>query len=312
MFETWSLRKKLLTSFALTSAFLLAVGGFGFYQLQSVVGVYSKIADTNMPNLINIYSLRVSANRIATELANLRQEDLSAQEYAAIKKNIEAEHGKIEERVKEYLALEFFPGEEAIWKDVEKELNISLATSVKLVADSADLTRDPNKQAAKNVAIDEYFVQLGTLIKNLSVLCDFHRAEAKASSETAVTSANRASLLSTIFVVIGLCASMILGLVLAKSLSTILMNLTARLSSGADEVASAATQISSTSEELSSATTEQAAALQETAASVEEMSAMIKKSADNSSSANDLSQSSRQAAQRGKTTVEEMITAINE
>jgi len=85
-----------------------------------------------------------------------------------------------------------------------------------------------------------------------------------------------------------------------------------RLASDATEVGAAISQIFSVSQELSSASSQQAAAVQETAASIEEISAMVKKTAENATHSERASNDSQVAATKGKETVLQMVSAIEE
>jgi methyl-accepting chemotaxis protein len=77
-------------------------------------------------------------------------------------------------------------------------------------------------------------------------------------------------------------------------------------------VAAAAEELASASEELSSGTQEQASSLEETSASLEEITATVRQNADNARQANDLAAGSRESAEKGGRIVGSTQSAMGE
>jgi methyl-accepting chemotaxis protein len=76
-------------------------------------------------------------------------------------------------------------------------------------------------------------------------------------------------------------------------------------------VAATSRNLAVSSGKLSEAATEQASAIQETAASLDEVSAMLKSASDNASRSKEVSKKSFDLAERGKSSIQEMISAIS-
>ncbi|EQC48892.1 methyl-accepting chemotaxis protein signaling domain protein [Bacteriovorax sp. BSW11_IV] len=98
----------------------------------------------------------------------------------------------------------------------------------------------------------------------------------------------------------------------SQSITKPILNVVARLYQGADHLKKTSSNMETQSERLSSASTQQASSLQETVASVDEISAMIERNTDASNESKDLSGKSNEVATRGKSTIEQMIFAIED
>lgn len=96
------------------------------------------------------------------------------------------------------------------------------------------------------------------------------------------------------------------------SITKPILNVVARLYTGAEHLTKTSASMEQQSGRLSSASTEQAASLQETVASVDEISAMIERNTDASNESKDLSRKSNEVATSGKQTIEQMIVAIED
>ncbi|HVK62200.1 MAG TPA: methyl-accepting chemotaxis protein [Bdellovibrionales bacterium] len=305
MFSTWSLKKKLLSSYALATFFMMIVGGLFFYQVGEIIEDFSHVTDVNFENSAHTFDIRGTNYKISTAVAKI-EDQVAAEEVENYTKRIEDDIQKIMAASAEYEKIPFAEGEEEIWKKFvtnRDSMIAALNAFVKLKRASAD-------QAKIDFVVGEYWKAHGELREDLNAIIAFHTKESKHWKEHAKGEGAFGIMLAILCVAIGSLATGILGFSISSSLSRLLGSIAESLTGGAQEVASAASQISATSEELSSSTTEQAAALQETAASVEEMSAMIKKSSDNSAHSKKLADSSAAAAHRGQQVVTEMIEAI--
>lgn len=98
----------------------------------------------------------------------------------------------------------------------------------------------------------------------------------------------------------------------SQSITKPILNVVTRLYKGADHLTKTSLNMEGQSERLSSASTQQASSLQQTVASVDEISAMIERNTDASNESKDLSSKSNEVATRGKSTIEQMIFAIED
>ncbi|HVT92879.1 MAG TPA: methyl-accepting chemotaxis protein [Bryobacteraceae bacterium] len=112
--------------------------------------------------------------------------------------------------------------------------------------------------------------------------------------------------------VVGLLASITVGLLLTRSITRPIRRIADELGEGADHVASASQQVSSAGQTLADGASTQAASLEETGASMEELSSMTQRNAENASAAKTLAAETRAAADTGAKDMQEMSTAMTD
>lgn len=94
-------------------------------------------------------------------------------------------------------------------------------------------------------------------------------------------------------------------------LTKTLINVSSKISNGAQAFRDSSSSINESSQEVSQRTDSSAAALQQTSASLEEISCMIKKSSDNMSTLQDIAKSSKSNVNLGKQSLQDMIASLN-
>ena len=111
---------------------------------------------------------------------------------------------------------------------------------------------------------------------------------------------------------VGLAASIAVGLLLTRSITRPIRVIAAELGGGAEHVASASAQVSTAGQTLAEGASTQAASLEETSASIEELSSMTKRNADHARTAKTLAAEARAAADTGSKDMQEMSTAMSD
>jgi methyl-accepting chemotaxis protein len=106
-------------------------------------------------------------------------------------------------------------------------------------------------------------------------------------------------------------ASLVIALLITRSIARILQTMASELGAGANQTTSAASQVAATSQSLAEGASQQAASLEETSASLEELSSMTKRNADNAQKATELTKHTRQAADKGAAEMQTMTAAMN-
>jgi len=130
---------------------------------------------------------------------------------------------------------------------------------------------------------------------------------AKAESKTA---ANLALTLTGFAVAIGVIAALLLGFIIATTVTRSLNRVIDGLNSSSDQVSAAADQVSSAGQDLAQGASEQASSLEETSASLEEMNSMTKQNAENAYNADSMSKATTSATEGGVKAMEKMSEAI--
>jgi methyl-accepting chemotaxis protein len=136
--------------------------------------------------------------------------------------------------------------------------------------------------------------------------------QANEIADTAASSLSR----SSIVVITGLAAVIIIGILLAflmtRGITKPILRVVAGLSEGADLVTTASGQVSSASQELAEGASEQAASIEETSSSLEEMSSMTKQNAQNANQARQLMSATKETLSRASQTMDKLTISMGE
>ncbi len=111
---------------------------------------------------------------------------------------------------------------------------------------------------------------------------------------------------------VGLVASILVGLGLTRSITKPIRAIAGELGLGAEQVSFASSQFSASGQSLAQGASEQAASLEETSASLEELNSMTKRNAEHSVDAKTHAGETRRAADTGVADMQEMTTAMND
>ncbi|MGE0632237.1 MAG: methyl-accepting chemotaxis protein [Pseudobdellovibrionaceae bacterium] len=311
MTKKLSLSTKLISMFALSSILLLVVGLIGTYSVKKVSEEYSHIAEINMPNSVLILEMRLAMNDSLRTLLQLSIPGNGPDEIERLSKNIKKFSDEYRETDKKYQAVEFAPGEDAVYNKANEaykivqnhiDANLSLAASPS-PADRAAFADNFRGDFSK--ARTAYYAASNELL-------NFHDNEAKKWTEKAKNTGVQLSWLAMTVVICGFILSLAIGIIFARTLSRQLTKMSESLFQGSTEVNSAASEIATSSESLSSSSSEQAAAVQETSSAIEELTAMVGRNSDNAERSKEKAMVSQEVAQKGKSVVTEMMAAIAE
>ncbi len=140
---------------------------------------------------------------------------------------------------------------------------------------------------------------------------EFNVKSAEANHDNVMATLASSKLVNAIVLGVSLLLGIIFAIVIIRSISKILKNVSASLAEGAEQTVSAASQVSSASQSLAEGASEQAASLEESSSSLEEMASMTKRNAENAQKASELTKQTRAAADKGAADMQTMITAMD-
>lgn len=311
MFSQFSLKTKLL-GFSLLSAIMLAVvGGIGYYVLNQTVEKSSFISNVNLPNIARMATMRYFAVRSWGAITRLAITGNPAEVQSEQLKNITSYLEGYEKAEKEYLSIDFLPGEEALFNAMKphwlKYREMTLHAQ-KLVESQTKESQDELIRMING----EFTAVRQSHLDELQKLIDYHRNSAAKETAESAELAKKSTWISVFAVAFGFVLTFGLGYAFAQTLTRSIQSVATRLGAGADEISSASQQVASSSEQLSSGATQQAASLQETASSLEELSSMVARNAENSSKSQGLASEARDIAVNGGKAIEKMTGAVNE
>jgi methyl-accepting chemotaxis protein len=183
----------------------------------------------------------------------------------------------------------------ALFRNEMKAASESILDHFRVLVDQATaasvLYSQMNKQAMETAQPKERST-MAVLEKIVTLV----HQEAEAASKSGDQTADRTKLVIISGMVGGFLVALVLGTVLALTITRALKRVIQGLSTASDQVASASTQVSSASHELSEGASEQAAAIEETSSSMEEMASMTRQNAHNAAEADQLIREARKIA----------------
>jgi len=188
----------------------------------------------------------------------------------------------------------------------------AMEQTIQLLNDAGKIAQEARDvfKRMNNVALVAMLDDQEATLKELQAIIDTNIAAAEKAKRDAFGAAAWASRLSMLAVALGVLAALLLGFVIATSVTRSLNRIIDGLNSSADQVSAAADQVSSSGQDLAQGASEQASSLEETSASLEEMNSMTKQNAENAYNADSMSKATSAATAGGVKAMEKMSEAI--
>ncbi|MDR3205115.1 MAG: methyl-accepting chemotaxis protein [Deltaproteobacteria bacterium] len=164
---------------------------------------------------------------------------------------------------------------------------------------------------AMRASKDKRITTRDSLLKVSSELNDAVTIVANDFSNNNVNAVDRTLLTQIIGASLAVIISLIIAIVLTKSITGPINHVISVLTDGAQEVDSASSQLSSASNTLAEGATENAASLEETSAALEELSSMTKRNSDNAIEANSLMGQATDAVSKAESSMANVIAAMD-
>lgn len=184
-------------------------------------------------------------------------------------------------------------------------LNIALATlndNVETIKAMIEARSEVQKMDASRVE------SFNNILHDAVSLANDAQANAIIEATSTNTIVSRSEIIVGAISLVSIVIAFIFGGLMGRSITKILKEIIAQLSTGAKEVQTSSEQLTSSSQVLASSASKQAASLEETSSSLEEMSSQIKETDENSSEAEVAMQSAKPMIDNG---VEAMVRMTN-
>lgn len=304
-----SFKFKLVGLCILLSSLSVVVGGISTFGLKAVEEDYERVTSKTLPNIEYTDQMFLSYQKVRIDLRTLGLPHLSKSEAQKAIAGVHEAIAKYEATNKQYLAVPFSEGEEALYnkvndawisfKDVgDRALKLYASGTEDDLAKLSEIFLVDCPEKAKIYA-DAIEALLGFHHKNSDEWVHLARESAKSTNQT------------NLFVILGgVLFGLSFGYFFATRISHSIATVTHSLAQGAEQVSDAASQISSSAQTLSESSTHQASSLEETVATMEELTAMVKLNSENARQAADLSSQTREVALKGENQIQNLIKSI--
>ena len=310
MFKNSSLNKKILAGFLVVCFGLAIVSVTSFVGLQKVVKTYENLAKVSVPNLGHISGMRARGRQIHAEAIKLA---LYWDKPEETKKTLESLNHAMKRYLgitADYLKEPFSPGEEEIYKDIDKKF-APIKESVEQVLTIFN-SQDADKVEKMKLVLLTFEEHVREHQSALLKLDDFHVELGDKWSKESQDLSTKMNYTLIIVALATLAAGITIAIMLSNSINNLLRGLAQRLQESSERVSSNSVLVKNASQDLADGTTEQAESLHETVTSTNEIAAMTEKSSDNSRESLKRAELSRDASAKGQNSLEQMMKAIME
>jgi methyl-accepting chemotaxis protein len=351
MFTRMKVSTKLLGSFAITLAFMGALGLYSLVQLSRVNASTVDLATNWMPSVRAVLALKADVNHFRGLERRLLMADTPA-ELAAVSQLLDGELANIKKGQAEYVKLISTPEEKETY-DLYAQI---FDTYIEEHHEIRDLVVQKKEQEARVRIAGESLKRYESLRSASDKLADINIQGGKRSAEMAAVIYGSARLWALLM--LGFCAvvSMAMAILITRSLTSQLGGepalvaelagriaagdltvtvethanddtsvlaamktmidklsaVVAEVNGGAEALASASEQVSATAQSLSQAASEQAAGVEETSASVEQMTASISQNTENAKVTDGMASKAASEAIEGGDAVKATVTAMKQ
>jgi methyl-accepting chemotaxis protein len=281
----------LVGGFALVLLFIAAVG---WISMQGIIECFAKVEDTE-----NIYKDLLQARRHEKNFLIRRDKQWLDQVFKSTGE-IKSQVGNIKTRLDDPRSEQQIDAVLGALDGYEKAMEHLAAWVAKKKA-----AAEP-EQDKEMGAIDQELLKTGRGVgKHLNAII----SDQKEMMRSQITRINRTLVIVPL---VSISLGLLMGFLIARSITRPIGRVIENLSEGADEVAAASSQVASSSHYLAQGATEQAANLEETSASLAQMSSSSRKSADNAHEANVLVSEGHQVVERSNQAMTNLIQAMKE
>jgi methyl-accepting chemotaxis protein len=320
MFKKMKLGVKLISGFVAIAIIAAIIGIIGISSLNSTSNELNEIGNVNLPSVQQLLTIEAELNSIKACQRTLMIESLNGEDRKRQYSNVDAARGVYKNAFTKFEEIKKSAELEKMWKE--------FVTAVGEWRDANDrffqLSDQYEKAPANSTTKDELYAKLYNLgmgegrtkqeaaVKYLSDMISIINSQAEATTRQAVSDASRSNTIMAATIICGVLGAILLGIVLALSITRPINRIVKALSEGAEQVGSASEQVAGASQSLAEGASEQASSLEETSSSLEEMSSMTKQNAENAKQANILAADASGAADRGSEAMNGMANAMQE
>lgn len=306
---------RLIASFIIITIITLSVGVIGFYGVTNLEGYIHEIAGTRLPRIQSLLTISEAQTAIRSAQRTILSTSITNEEIAQQIDDITKINQRVEKAKTIIESTPLIKEEREAWNEFKTAYGAWDSQCKTFLGMASDYME--NKSSDKYVNLDEFakgdmetsFVQVSNFLQDM---VDVDKEIARSTNEEANKHAIMIEYMTIGVMLGGVILSVILGLLLSRSIYKSLNEIVEKLTQSSNQVATASVQMATAGRQLSEGSTEQAASIEETSATIDETSSMIKQNAVNTKQANELAQQATMAATDGAGKMQDMITSMEE
>lgn len=309
-FKKITLQTKLFMSFALTSAFVMLVGGFSYYFGQRTISDYRKIALKGLPSTVITENLRGLAKDLRSSVNRMAASDNSVDELQALSDKINTYKSQYKEAELEYSALNFENDEKVLF-DKAGSLWVQFSDQAKIISDARLLGTPEGFKQYSELLRGDFRASANAYFESINELAAYHQKKARLDREDAEKTEKIGNQLSFGTMLFCFLFSIIAGVLSRKEVSNLIVKISESLKVSVTMVGEFANSVNQISYDLTNSSQHQAAAIQETTAAVTEISSTLDKTTTGTFRAQQLAQEAQGEVENGKKAIDHLNEGIH-
>jgi methyl-accepting chemotaxis protein len=303
-----SLKTKLIGGFLIVALFATLIGLIGYRGMVQAKTAQDEVSVVRLPSINGLWMMTKAIADLVRVERTLVTQNLGKEELDLQLKDSKACLESYEKGFKIYEPLPQTKEEEGVWKEYLPAADAWKKEHEKILSLVEQGKRDEAFAQVYGPAKETYH-RVDTLIDKL---LDINIKVADDAANDFRSTFKTTNLLSISSVVIGIAASLALGIFLSLSICRSLTRVSDSLSEGSEQVTSASTQLSATAQGMAEGSSEQAASLEETSSAMEEMSAMTRQNAENAGQAKSLAGQAGSSVDKANASMQQMVKKMGE
>lgn len=319
MFQSMSLKLKLLGAFLIVATIMCVVGWVGFNGVSSSAASLQHISQERLPSVIALTRMewgQLRARQLAYLVLNPSLPIEMRQKYPGF---LADAFKVIDENRNAYEAIPRSPEDDVIWKEIgplwaawERDYDTFDKWAVATLTEKDPEKLDQLYDQMIEFVNSQFAASAAAAMNKVRELVDASTKDAATDAVAANHAASRTETLASIFAILGVLSAIAFGSFLSLNISRRMNRIAMAAGEGASQIASAAEQVSTSSQGVAQGSQEQAASIEETSSAVEELSSMTKQNASNARQASMLAGEARSAMMKSAESANAMDAAMKD
>ena len=320
MFKNLSLKGKLIFGFLVVVVILLIVGVFAIIQIQGLSDNITFMGDRTIPKIINLETTMVEIQKVIVSMRTITNQYTSNEYRTELFENITKARDTYNKALESYEKMELTEEERAKYDEFKKNLLNMKGINDEILSDANKLNNLSGDEKAQlcarltsSVTAGDWDQSMSKVTSSLEILINYvNENEGNMLVDQSQSDANFANILTVGLVLIGAIIAVVLGIIIANSISNPLLQNANILNSSSNNLEGAATQVSSASQELSSGASELASSVEEITSSMEELQSIIESNTKNVNEAEISMKDANKSSQDAITQSNDLKDAMNQ
>ena len=283
-----SLNFKLIGGFLIVALITAVVGIIGLLGIRTSAEDIDELGNQLIPKIISLEIMKIKQIEIKVSMRSLMTPYATNDDYKRQFDAIEKSRLEFAEAEKEFEAIPMSVKGAELYSEIKRKLDIARKLNDEFI-DEAEHLLDSNydkevltKELTEKGLTGEVQEAFNAMLASIDELLAFTK---DIYIKNIVENAEKSSIMNvtiiTIASIVGFMLALILGIIIAISISKPINTITQELTSSSSSLESAAGQVSASSQELSSGASELASSVEEMTSSIEELQSIIESNSKN-------------------------------